>query len=132
MAEAMGAATARSATTMITFSIILLMVARLMSLRLRDMLAVVWRSVAALVVMAAAIVWAHSTGGLFGIDVGPIGLLVQLVLVGGLSYGGALMALWLAQGRPSGAEEHVFDMMTRIASHQRLAFIKQRMWSHRS
>ena len=50
-------------------------------------------------------------------------------LVGGLSYGGTLMALRLAQGKPSGAEEYLFDMMTRMAGHRRLAFIKQRIWS---
>jgi O-antigen/teichoic acid export membrane protein len=132
MAEAMGAAAARLVTTVIAFSIIIVIVIRLMSLRVRDMLAVLWRSAVALIVMVIAVVWVQSAGGLFDIDLGPIGLLAQLVLVGGLSYGGALMALWLAQGRPSGAEEYVFDMMTRIAGHRRLAFIKRRIWSHRS
>jgi O-antigen/teichoic acid export membrane protein len=132
MAEAMGAAIARLVTTVIAFSIIIVIVARLMSLRSRDMLAVLWRSAVALIVMVIAVVWVQSAGGLFDIDLGPIGLLAQLVLVGGLSYGGALMALWLAQGRPSGAEEYVFDMMTRIAGHRRLDFIKRRIWSHRS
>jgi hypothetical protein len=103
-----------------------------MSLRFRDVLAMIWRSALALVVMVAAVVWVHGAGGLFGVEAAPIGLLVQLVLVGGLSYGGALMALWLAQGRPSGAEEYVFDMVNRIGGHRHLAFIKRRMWSHRS
>ena len=131
MAEAMGAAVARSATTMITFSIIFVMVARVMSLRFRDVLAMVWRSAVALAVMVLAILWVRGAGGLFGVEAAPIGLLVQLVLIGGLSYGGVLMALWLAQGRPRGAEEHLFDMMNRIAGHRRFAFIKRRMWSHR-
>jgi lipopolysaccharide exporter len=132
MAEATGAAAARSAITIITFSIIFLMIGRIMSLRFRDVLAMVWRSTAALAAMVLAILWVRGAGGLFGVEVGPIALLVQLVLVGGLSYTGVLMALWLAQGRPRGAEEHLFDMMTRIASHRRLAFLRQRMWSERS
>jgi hypothetical protein len=103
-----------------------------MSLRVRDVLAVVWRSAAALVVMVAVVVWVRSAGGLFGIEVAPIWLLVQLVLVGGTSYAAVLMALWLTQGKPMGAEEHLWDMMTRLAGHRRLAFIKRRMWSHRS
>jgi hypothetical protein len=50
-----------------------------------------------------------------------------LVLTGGISYGAVVMALWLAQGKPMGAEEYLWDMMTRIAAHRRLAFLRRRI-----
>jgi hypothetical protein len=100
-----------------------------MSLRPRDMLAVLWRPSAALAAMVLAVSWVHAAGGLFGVAVGPIGLLAQLVAVGGLSYGAVLMALWLAQGRPAGAEEYLIATMSRATAHPRLAFLRRGMSS---
>jgi lipopolysaccharide exporter len=125
MAEAVGAAAARSVTAVVAFLIVFLVVSRVMSLRLHDVLAVLWRPSAALAAMVLAVSWVHAAGGLFGIAVGPIGLLAQLVAVGGLSYAAVLMALWLAQGRPAGAEEYLIEMMSRAAAHRRLAFLRR-------
>jgi lipopolysaccharide exporter len=127
MADAAGAAAMRSATEFFAFAIFFWMVSRVMPLRIGDALAVLWRSAVALVVMVGAVVWVRSAGGLFGIEVGPMWLLVQLVLTGGISYGAVVMALWLAQGKPMGAEEYLWDMMTRIAAHRRLAFLRRRI-----
>ena len=132
MAEAPGAAAARATVESFGFVLFFWMVSRVMALRVRDVLVVVWRSLVAVVVMVAVVVWVRSAGGLFGIDVAPLWLLVQLVLVGGISYAAVLMTLWLAQGRPIGAEEYLWDMITRLAGHRRLAFLKRRMGPHRS
>jgi lipopolysaccharide exporter len=126
MAGAMGVAAARSGTGIVTFSVLFWMASRVMSLRPREVLAVVWRPLVALAAMALAVSWVHAAGGLFGIAVGPLGLLAQLVAVGGLSYAAVLMALWLAQGRPAGAEEHLIATMSRAAAHPRLAFLRRR------
>jgi lipopolysaccharide exporter len=126
-AGAVGAAAARSAAAVVALLIIFVVVSRLMALRLRNVLAVLWRSIIALVVMVAVLLWVHAAGGLFGIPVGPIGLLVQLVLVGGIVYGGVVLALWRAQGRPAGAEEYLLDMISGAIGHRCLAFLKRRL-----
>ncbi len=128
-AGAVGAATARAATAVIALLVIFLIVSRLMGLHVRDVLAVVWRSIVALAVMAAVIVWVREAGGLFGGAAGPIWLLTQLVVAGGLAYVGVLMTLWLLQGRPKGAEEALIDMAAGALGHRRLAFLKRRMGS---
>lgn len=55
---------------------------------------------------------------LFG---GPIWLLMQLVLR--IAYAGVLMALCLAQNRPSRVEEYLFGIIFGVVRHHRLTFI---------
>jgi lipopolysaccharide exporter len=131
MAGAVGAAAARSAAAVVALLVIFLIVSRLMALRLRDVLAVVWRSAVALGVMVVVLLWVHGAGGLFGVAVAPIWLLVQLVLIGGGAYAGVLLALWLAQGKPDGAEEALLDMISGAIGQRRLAFLKRRVGSER-
>jgi hypothetical protein len=59
---------------------------------------------------------------LFG---GPIWLLMQLVLR--IAYAGVLMALWLAQDRPSRVEEYLLGIIFGVVGHHRLAFIERRI-----
>lgn len=132
MAEAPGAAAARATIESLGFIAFFWITSRVMALRVRDVVAVVWRSLVAVAVMIGVVVWLRSTGGLFGAEGGLVLLLAQLVLAGAVSYGVVLLGLWLAQGRPVGAEEHVWEMMTRLAGHRRLAFLKRRLGSQQS
>ena len=125
MAEAPGAAAARATVESIGFVLFFWMVSRVMSLHIGDVVAVVWRSIVATLVMVGVVLWVRSTGGLFGAEGGLVVLLVQLVLAGGVAYTTVLLGLWLAQGKPRGAEEHLWEMMTRLAGHRRLAFLKR-------
>lgn len=92
----------------------LVLARRQLALRWRDMLAPVWRSVAAGAVMASGLWWL-GLGWAHAPDFATaLATLERAVPLGAALHIGAQLLLWLACGRPAGAERDVIDMAARV------------------
>ncbi len=91
----------------------LVMVRRLLDLSIGRQLLVHARSVAAVAVMCAAVALAPQmvSGRAIG---GPIAEIAVMIVLGGLTYTGALFALWLAARRPEGPESEVIQLCRKL------------------
>ena len=86
-------------------------VTRVLDVTLRDQVAALLRPVLAAVVMAVVVKTVHVEG------MSPLLRLFVEVLTGGLTFAGALFALWWAAGRPRGAEQVVLYLLRRGDQH---------------
>lgn len=110
---AQGAAWALVATNSIIMIVDYAMMIRSVSLKLGSILAVVWRSVLATLVMGACVLQVQTWLGAAGTG---LALLVQLavcVSIGVLAYGAAIVLLWWWSGRPDGAEAYLGRMFSK-------------------
>lgn len=104
-----GAAWAMAAAELVETVAYVELVARRFGMRRRDLLADVWRSVAATGVMAAV---------LWGVGLGwtayPAWRLAEAVPLGAAVYGAVLLGLWWASGRPAGAERDCLKLAAKL------------------
>ena len=80
---------------------------RLIGVTVRAQLLSCWRTIVATLVMTGC-VWG---AGLMIADRSEALQLVIMILIGGISYFGAGLALWLASGRPAGPEREALDLL---------------------
>ncbi|MBV9250107.1 MAG: oligosaccharide flippase family protein [Acetobacteraceae bacterium] len=84
-----------------------------LQIRVLDLLSGIWRPIAACIVMvgglqAAGLAWTEAR------DAHPLGLLQDLAErsgLGALLFAASLAAIWLASGRPDGAERNLMDLL---------------------
>lgn len=113
-AGAVGAAVGITVATGILLVLNYLVVMRLMNLSFKRLLGAVWRTVAAVTVMAAAVLAVKSQWPAEQGIAGMVLELATLVLCGALVYCGTQLALWHLSGRPDGAERHVLTEVQRV------------------
>jgi O-antigen/teichoic acid export membrane protein len=85
-------------------------------LGVHDVIRAIWRSLAATIAMAAALV-ATGLGWQPAGAAPPIPALLEGIALGAATYAAALLLLWLAAGRPAGAETDLLGMMKRVLRH---------------
>ncbi len=122
-----GAAIGTMAGAAVEHLLYLAMALRRLRLTLADVLRQVWRSSAAAGVMAAALVgcglgWGQTSDE----PAAAAASLLAAVPLGAAVYGVVLAGLWLAAGRPQGAERDAFDMAGRLC--QQAVKIVRRQW----
>lgn len=110
-----GAAWATAVSLLVDVALHLRQVAVDFAVSLRRLAAILWRSFAAcgamaLVLWATGLGWAPLPQGVWMVA----WQLVQAVALGAVVYGGTLLALWLAAGRPAGAEADVLAVIGRV------------------
>lgn len=113
-AGAYGAAIAITVATGVLLVINYAVVMRLMNLSFKRLFGAIWRTVAAVAVMAVAVL---SLKSLWPAERDMVDMsfeLAALVLCGALTYCGTQLALWYLSGRPDGAERHVLTEVQRI------------------
>ena len=76
----------------------------------RDLLPTIWRPIVATGAMAAVLLAAG-----LGWQPLPLALLPVAIAIGGAAYGLCLLALWLAVGRPAGAEADGLALLAKVA-----------------
>jgi O-antigen/teichoic acid export membrane protein len=81
---------------------------RAIGVSLRQIVAAVWRPVVAVLAMALVVRAAHSEGLAM-----PALRLVIDVAAGAAAYSAALVACWMAAGRPDGIERHAWSLLAR-------------------
>lgn len=75
----------------------------------KDLLRTHWRPTIATIVMAVVLYWVQLAYS-FGTDFfGQVQALVLLVAIGGVTYGGTVLGLWVLAKRPNGAERFLLD-----------------------
>jgi hypothetical protein len=115
----LGAAMAVLSAAVLSTPAYLFQTRSLVGVRIRPVMLAVFRPLTAALVMIAVVRTtvppAGSIAGIFG----PALLLVWAGVLGALVYIGSIVLLWLAAGRPAGAEEFVLARVrTRLASRR--------------
>ena len=108
----MGAAIAASIGVAVEYSSYLVITMHRFRIAPREIAWALWRILAALGVMTLVLMWSGLGWGAIGPHE-PVGSLLAAVIVGGVSYAAALIGLWLAVGRPAGAEADVISLFER-------------------
>lgn len=111
---AIGAAWALSGTNVFVIFIEYIQMFRMVDIRIRDVIDALWRTLISAVAMGLAT--HYFMAAMTGWDA-DLRLVVQLLLtvsVGIVSYAAAVISLWLATGRPDGAESYVLNVLGHI------------------
>ena len=112
-----GAAIAAAIAICVEQGLYLLLTIRHIDLRLSALIQATWRCLLATAAMAAVLL--HMGLGRHEAGANPAALARQLVIaigVGAAAYAIALLAAWLASGRPSGAETDLVALIRRMGS----------------
>jgi len=109
-------ATARTLITLIFIPGIFLTIARVLPVTPGDMLDRIWRPLAAGLAMAGAVLAAHAAAP----DIAPLRLLTDAA-TGAVSFGGMLLLLWWAAGRPTGVEANTVRLLASLPAWYRRA-----------
>lgn len=108
-----GAAIARLLATLVFAPVMLLLAVRLLDISLTRLLGALWRPLAAAAVMAGAVLTAHPTLP----ATPPLRLGIEIA-TGAAVYSATLLILWLASGRPYGAEAITLSSLRKVANRR--------------
>jgi lipopolysaccharide exporter len=121
----LGAAVAASASIVVEEVVFLAVTFRHFKLSIRRLLRMMWRSIAATIVMAG-VLWLCGLGWAPLATEAPLSLAAVLAggtLLGAAVYGGVLLLAWRAGGCPAGPERTLLDVLRQVAGRRlRAAF----------
>jgi O-antigen/teichoic acid export membrane protein len=100
----LGAASVKSAVATVSFVLYVRAASRAVQVSIIEILAVLWRPLASAIMMVLACL------ALSGVFTSPIAELACRISVGAICYGLVIYTIWLASGRPDGAERDLLEM----------------------
>ncbi|MCB1624585.1 MAG: lipopolysaccharide biosynthesis protein [Pseudomonadales bacterium] len=106
---AVGAAWAFVLVAVVMIPVSIGVVVHMLELRLRDLLAAIWRPINASLIMFIVVYWLTSKRAARGSTLDQAGDLLFVIVVGAAIYVGLMALFWQLNGRPDGPERQLLD-----------------------